>query len=72
MSGKQFGGFACLALAAIAATAGAVSLTKGDGPAADDPSGLGVSRAIGAFLVPLLLLIAGLWLFQKPKPGRPA
>ena len=32
-----------------------------------DPSGLGVSRLVGALLLPLLLTALGVWLYQKPE-----
>jgi hypothetical protein len=47
------------------------TMTRGDGPALDDPSGLGVSRLVGALLVPLVLLILGIWFLQKPAPRDP-
>lgn len=68
MNGKQIAGLACFGLAALLAVSAILSLTRGDGPAVDDRSGLGVSRVVGAFLLPLLALILALWLIKSPKP----
>lgn len=68
MSVKRIGGVVCLALAALLAVAGVTSLSRGDGPGLTDPSGLGVSRAVGAFLPAVAALILGLWLFKKRGP----
>ena len=35
--------------------------------AVNDPSGVGVSRLVGAFLPSVLVFAVGAWLFQKPK-----
>ncbi|QVL30975.1 hypothetical protein KIH39_19270 [Telmatocola sphagniphila] len=70
MKAKQIGGILCLVLAAAFFVSGASSLAKPDGPQVGDASGLGVSRMIGAFLPGVFALIIGLWLFQKPKPGK--
>ncbi len=67
--GKRIAGIVCLVLAAMASVAAVSSLTRSNGPAIDDASGLGVSRAIGAFLLPMLALIVGLRLLKKPKPN---
>ena len=70
---KRIAGIACLVLAAVLALAAVSSLSGGNGPAINDASGLGVSRAVGAFLLPMTALIVGLWLLKKPKPnGRAA
>lgn len=71
MGGKQLGGIACLVLAVFGVFVAVASLTRGDGPAVDDPSGEGVSRAVGAFLPPLFALIIGLWLLKPPPPRDP-
>ena len=69
MSGKQVGGIACLVLAGLLVVSAISSLSAGRGPALDDASGLGVSRAVGAFLPSMAVLILGLWLLKKPaKP----
>lgn len=68
MSGKRVAGVVVLLVAALAGAAGVSTLSQG--VAVDDRSGLGVSRAVGAFLPALVLLIIGLWLFQKPGPKR--
>ncbi|OWK35060.1 hypothetical protein FRUB_09902 [Fimbriiglobus ruber] len=65
MSGRRIGGVVCIAFAALMLVAG--SSAKSEGPALTDPSGLGVSAAVGRFIVPLLVFIVGLWLLQKPK-----
>ena len=72
MSGKRIVGVVCLVLAALLVVSAISSLSRGDGPALGDASGLGVSRAVGAFLPSLLALIVGLWLLKKPIPQGPA
>jgi uncharacterized membrane protein HdeD (DUF308 family) len=65
MSGKQIGGIVCFFLAALFMVTGVNTIVKNQGLA--DPSGLGVSRAMGTMLPGLVTLIVGVWLFQKPK-----
>jgi hypothetical protein len=65
MSGKRIGGIVCCALGAW--FLGSAVVTVFSDPGVADPSGLGVSRAVGAFLPGLAALIVGLWLFEKPK-----
>ncbi|MGL4553611.1 MAG: hypothetical protein ACRC33_20810 [Gemmataceae bacterium] len=72
MSGKRIGGIACLVLAALLVVGAISSLTRADGPAVGDASGLGVSRAVGAFMPSLAVAILGLWLLKKPAPRDPA
>jgi hypothetical protein len=72
MSGKRIGGVVCLVLAALLLVGAISSLSRGDGPELGDASGLGVSRAVGAFLPTLVALIVGLWLLKKPVPRDPA
>jgi hypothetical protein len=69
MSGKQVAGVGCLVLAVLFALGAIGSLLGGDGPELGDPSGLGVSRAVGAFLPSLVALIVGVWLLKKPGPS---
>ena len=69
MSGKQIGGIVCLVVGAALVVGAIFSLSRGDGPELGDSSGLDVSRAVGAFLPSLVVLIVGLWLLQKPKPS---
>lgn len=77
MSGKRIGGTVCLILAACLFLGAVNAIATGDGPALNDASGLGVSRAVGAFAPFMAALILGLWLIQKPrgresaKPGDP-
>lgn len=68
MSGKRIGGVVCFVVAALLFFGGVVSLNKGSGPALGDSSGTGVSRAVGAFFLPLIAVILGLWLIKK-SPG---
>jgi hypothetical protein len=72
MSGKRIGGIVCLVLTALLVGGGISSLSRGDGPALSNASGLGVSRAVGAFLPALAVLILGLWLLKKPAPRNTA
>jgi len=72
MSGKRIGGIVCLVLAALLVVGAIRKLSTGDGPGVSDASGLGVSRAVGAFLPSLVALIVGLWLLKKPVPKNPA
>lgn len=65
MSGKQIAGIVCLVLAAGLLVVGIRTVSQG--PSVADPSGLGVSHAVGAFLPSVLVLILGLWLIQKKK-----
>jgi hypothetical protein len=65
VSGKQIIGIVCFVLAAVLVVVGLLSLATG--PGLMDRSGLGVSHAVGSFLPALLILILGLWLFQKPR-----
>lgn len=50
MNPKQIGGVACCVLAVLLFGAAVVSLITRPGPGIADPSGLGISRAVGAFL----------------------
>ena len=65
MSIRRIAGIVCLALAAVTVITGFDILSKGLG--ITDPSGLGVSRAVGVFVPTMALLIAGLILVQKPS-----
>lgn len=66
MSGRRIGGILCFILAAASLVSGINVVSRGIG--LTNASGLGVSRAVGAFLPCLLLLAVGLRLFQKPGP----
>lgn len=57
-------GIVCLVFAALLALSGATSLAGGNGPGLDDPSGAGVSFAIGLFLPAMVVLILGIWFFK--------
>jgi hypothetical protein len=63
MNRNRVAAIACCALA-IACARIAIGIV-GRMPGLDDPSGEGVSEAIGTFLPTLLLLILGAWLWQK-------
>src|SRR5262245_13642607 len=67
MSGKKITGILCLGLAMLLVISAIISLISGAGPALGDASGLGVSRAVGAFLPAAVALILGLWLLKKPN-----
>ena len=67
MNGKRIGGVVCLILSAGLLMGGVSSLGKGAGPGVNDESGVGVSRAVGAFLPFMVTLILGLWLIKKPE-----
>jgi hypothetical protein len=71
MTGKRIGGIVSLILAALLVVSAIGSLARRDGPALTDASGLGVSRAVGAFLPATAALILGLWLLKKPTPRDP-
>jgi hypothetical protein len=60
MNGKRIAGVVCLILGALLLVGAISSLTFGEGPGLTDPRGLGVSRAVGAFLPSLVALIVGL------------
>jgi hypothetical protein len=62
---KRILGIVCLAIAAGLLVMGIITVSRGPGIA--NPSGLGISHAVGAFLPAFLVLILGLWLFKKPK-----
>ena len=64
MGGRGVAGAVCLAVEALmfAANVGVLS----PGPGEPDPS---VSRVIGVFLLPLILVIAAFKLFRKPNGG---
>ena len=64
MSWKRIGGIVCLVIAALLVVAAVSSLTRGDGPALNAGSGLGVSHAVGAFLPAVVMAILGLWLLK--------
>lgn len=72
MTGKRIAGVLFLFAAAYFIVIAVLSLSAGDGPALGDPSGLGVSRAVGTFLPSIVTLIVGLWLLKKPGPTRRA
>jgi drug/metabolite transporter (DMT)-like permease len=57
------------ALSAVCWTMGILTLSRERSIA--DPSGLGVSRAVGTFLPAMITLILGLWLFKKRSPRTP-
>ena len=67
MTIKQIIGIVCFVFAAAFFLGGIVTVSRGPGLA--DPSGLGISHAVGAFLPSVIALVVGLWLFQKPKKG---
>ena len=64
MNWKRIGGIVCLVVAALLVVAAVSSLSRSDGPALNAASGLGVSRAVGAFLPSVVVGILGLWLLK--------
>ncbi|QDT10545.1 hypothetical protein [Planctomycetes bacterium K23_9] len=67
MTNRQKNGIGCLLLAAVLSCVAINNVIISPAIPVGDASGLGVSRLVGAFLPPLVLLTLGLWLFQKPK-----
>jgi hypothetical protein len=65
MSGKRIAGVLFFVLSAALLVTGIRTLSRE--PSISDPSGLGVSRAVGTFLPAIVTLIVGLWLFTKPS-----
>jgi hypothetical protein len=63
MTGKQWCGVVCCLRALGLAIYGVQTLSNG--PEITDPSGLGVSHAVGSFLPALFVLILGVWLLRK-------
>jgi hypothetical protein len=63
---KRIGGLVCCALAVLLFF-GALSSIMLRGPSLTDPSGLGVSQAVGAFLPSFLMLILSAALLSKKK-----
>ena len=66
MTGRQIAGVVCFILAAALLVSGISTVAAG--PSVTNPSGVGVSHAVGALLPALIALIVGLWLVQKPRP----
>jgi hypothetical protein len=64
MSARKVAGVLCLALAGFMLVANVGVLFPGPGEAERN-----TSRVIGVFLIPLVLVIVALKLFQKPKSG---
>ena len=62
---RRIFGIIALVLAALSAVAGIQTVLHG--PALMDPSGTGISRAVGAFLPLLLLAIVAVWLLKTPR-----
>lgn len=67
MTVKQIIGIVSLVFALGLLFNGISVISSGEGPSISDPSGLGVSRAVGAFLPFVIFFILGVWLIQKPK-----
>ena len=67
MKSKQTGGIVCIVLAvAFAGVAINNNFLADTAVAVGDPSGLGVSRLVGAFLPAVIALAVGIYLLQKP------
>lgn len=67
MTNRQKNGIGCFILALVFAGVAINNTFISPPMPIDDPSGLGASRLVGAFLPAVALLALGLWLFQKPK-----
>lgn len=67
MTSRQTSGIVCLIIGLALAGIAVKNTFLTPGIAVDDPSGLGVSRMVGAFLPAVLVSALGLWLMQK-KP----
>lgn len=65
--GRRIAGLICLVVAAAAGLAAVRARLQPDSLAISDPSGLGISQAVGNFLPATLLLIVGLWLSKRPQ-----
>ena len=65
MNGKRILGLLCIVVGCLFAISGALTVMEDENLA--DRSGLGVSRAVGAFLPSVLALIIGLWLIGKAR-----
>ena len=63
MGGKRIAGIVCFVLAVGLLISGVLTIMRG--PDVLDDTGVGVSRAVGAFLPSLAALIVGLLLFRK-------
>ena len=64
MTGKRIAGIACFLLAPIGLLSAITTISKG--PPLSEPEGQ--SHAVGALMFPLVIVMLGVWLFQKPKP----
>jgi len=64
---KWIAGLVCIVLGVLLFFGGLSNLFLRDGPSLSDPSGLGVSRAVGGFLPSMLMFILGAWLLSKKK-----
>jgi hypothetical protein len=68
MTSKQTSGIVCIVLAvAFAGVAINNNFLSDNALAVNDPSGVGVSRLVGAFLPAVVALAVGIFLLQKPK-----
>lgn len=69
MSVKRIAGFVFLVLAGLFLLSGIRVITSDEGPGLTNSTGIGVSRAVGAMMPSMLMLIIGLALLKKPKPS---
>ena len=67
MTNRQKNGIGCLLIALLLFGIAIKNTFVTPAIPVGDPSGLGASRMVGAFLPSILLLALGIWLFQKPK-----
>jgi len=65
VSGNRTGAIASFVIAVLLLFSAIRTLSRPDTPSLTDSSGLGVSRAVGAFLPSMGALILGAWLLSK-------
>jgi hypothetical protein len=70
VSGNRAGAIASFVIAVLLCFSAIRTLSHRDAPSLSDSSGLGVSRAVGAFLPSIGALILGVWLLSKRPPSR--
>ncbi len=67
MTARRIIGVAFFLAAAVLAVVATRNTFFSDGLSVTNSSGLGVSAMVGSYLPGFVMLIIGVWLFQKPK-----
>lgn len=67
MSGRQIAGVVCFVIAGLAFFSALNNILVRGRAFAGQPA-YSVGYVVGSFIPTVLLLILGLWLYQKPKP----